>query len=118
MTMSDLWHDLRFLIGPWDDKDWSAEEKLDLLARVVANLVDEVEILKQYAARESQLPYEEWLTRYRKERMWLLFSAQGGPPACVRKYRDYLQTRDQTAADLIPDPISRAKEIESLGQLT
>jgi hypothetical protein len=117
--MTDIWNDLRFLLGRWDaSAGLTAEEKLDLLAQMVANLIDEVELLKQSAWQQSGLSYEEWQARYRKERMWLLFSSQGAPPACLRKYRSYMQTRQETAQELIPDAAQREEEIRDLGMLT
>lgn len=116
--MSDIWSDLQFLLRQGHRSSLSAEEKLDLLAQMVANLIDEVEILKEYAWTQSGLSREEWLERYRKERLWLLFSGQGGMPPCIRKYLPYLKNRQETARELIPDPAEREAKIQGLANLS
>jgi hypothetical protein len=117
---AEIWDSLRFLLRRGDDvlKNFTLEEKVDLLGRMVANLIDEVEILRDYARRTSPLSPEAWDAEYRKHRMWLLFSGQGAPPACVRKFLPYVQAPSETAAELIPDEAQREQEISDLGMLT
>ncbi|HVS34342.1 MAG TPA: hypothetical protein VMS17_02105 [Gemmataceae bacterium] len=117
--MSDLWDALRFVLrrGAFA-ADFSTAEKIELLAQMVANLVDEVEILKKYAWSTSGLSREEWQERYRQDRMWLLFSGAGGDPPCAGKYRPYVKNALETAKDLIPDQAKREEEINNLQILT
>src|SRR4051794_29407809 len=104
--MSDVWRDLEWLLKATSADaggGLTVEKKLDLLVQMVANLIDEVELLKRHAQQNSGLPAEEWKERYRRDRMWLLFSGAGGMPPCLEKYRAYLKDRQATAKALIPD---------------
>ena len=116
---SALWDDLRFLLRSegWTGEDL-ADQKVEILARIVANLVDEVEILREFSQQTSGLTREEWQKEYRRHKMWLLFSSEGIPPACVRKYEPYLRDAEATAKELIPDAAEREREIDRLGLLT
>lgn len=118
--MSDLFRDIAFLRWRGGDLAPAAtvEQKLDLLAQMVANLVDEVEFLEQMAQRASGLPWAQWREEYVKQKMWNLFSSQGAPPACVRKYQPYVQSREEAAAELVPDETARNQQIQNLGSLT
>lgn len=112
----EVWDDLRLLLGlAGRNVGLSDQEKIDLLLQMVANLVDEVEILKNHARQESRASFQE---RYRKDRMWLLYSSAGSPGASVAKYGPYLRSREETAGRLIPDPAERAAVIGSFGCLT
>jgi hypothetical protein len=117
--MSDLWDDLRVLLRRQDyASEFTTDEKIDLLVQMVANLIDEVEILKQLAWKQSGLSHAEWLESYRKDKMWFLFSSAGPIGACVSKYMAYLKNRTETAEKLIPDQAKREEAIRELSCLT
>ncbi len=114
-----LWNDLRFMLRSegWAGEDL-ADQKVEILARIVANLVDEVEILREFSQQTSGLTGEEWQKEYRRHKMWLLFSTEGIPSACVRKYEPYLRDAEATAKKLIPDAAERESERRHLDTLT
>jgi hypothetical protein len=87
--------------------------RLILLVQMVANLIDEVEMLKEKVYGPQDLNPKEWV-QYRNRRMQLLFSSQGATPASIRKYVPYIRNRMETATELIPDQSERDIEITGL----
>lgn len=120
MRNNDLWMSLGFLLRREDMMKGQTplEERVEILARMVVNLVDEVEILRETARQYSPLSREAFDGDYRRRRMWLMFSGQGATPACLRKFESYLKTEAETAAELIPDKAERDDEINGYASMT
>ena len=73
--MSEIWDTLRFLRRREEGwKEFTDSEKLDLLAQMTANLIDEVCILKSFAQRTSNLSREAWEEEYIRHKMALLYN--------------------------------------------
>ncbi len=117
---NNLWTSLGCLLVRQDMMTGATplEEKVEILARIVVNLVDEVEILRERAEQHALVSQAEFVEDYRRRRIWLMYSGQGAPPACVRKFRPYLQTEEETAAELIPDKAARDEEINGYASMT
>lgn len=120
MRNSDLWMSLGLLLRREDLMRGAIplEEKVEILARMVVNLIDEVEILREASQRQSPLSPTEFADSYRRQRMWLMFSGQGPMPACIRKFESYLKSETETAEELIPNKAERDDEINGYASMT
>lgn len=123
----DLWKILRYLRRSPDDmvKGFTADEKVELLARLVANLIDEVELLRQFIAKApSRFGQDDPCELHRldqtfaQRRMNLLFSSAGCPGPPIEKLVPYLRSPLDWAKELIPDEKERIRTIASLHVLT
>jgi hypothetical protein len=116
----EIWDKLRFLRAAKRDilKGFTAEEKIEMLARLVANLVDEVELLKGVVRKKSGMEHGDFSKELNGDRMWLLYSGAGGMPPCISKFQPFLRTAEESAKMLIPDDVVRASVINHLESLT
>ena len=112
----ERWNLLRF--GHSGD---AQDRRMELVYRVLEAAIDEIDHLRSEVAdlrRAAGQTQEEIEGRHADARVESRYSAAGAEPRSVTKWREYLETNEELAARLIPDPIAREARLEYLQSLT
>ena len=118
--MNDYLERARKLLGD-PGKEALPQERIDLLVRALESAVDEIYYLRQRVQRlerDAGRTTEDIHSDYVRSRMESRFSAAGAVPWSVLKWRNLLETRNEMAERLIPDPKEREETIHQLSTLT
>ncbi len=112
--MKDYLNDLATFHAQSGDEKHDPAQKMDLLTRAVANLIDEVLILRAIVQDVGGISEEKWREMYREMKMNVLFSRAGEAPPAVFKYQRFFMDARESAVALIPDEADRNAAIAAL----
>lgn len=116
--MKDYLNDLAAFLANKAEPHHDTERKLELLTRAVANLIDEVLILRSILQDVGEIDDENWREMYQEMKLSVLFSSAGPTPPSVFKFRRFFMAPQETAAALIPDEKERTETIDHLTNLS